>query len=121
MVSDISANMAAWRQCWSVTIGLVMVKFWRSSGCLKRGRVQHRRSTVQCNLSCIEQVTKVGHHELGEASSWTAPALVLMVEVRGSADRKESCCIVTIATWEKAYTVLTCFGHAEIKISKISK
>lgn len=63
---------------------------------------------MQCNLSCIEQVTSVGHHELGkqEASSWTAPTLVLMVEVRGSADRKESCCIVTVATWEIAYTVL---------------
>lgn len=62
---------------------------------------------MQCNLSCIKQVTNVGHHELGEASFWTAPTLVLIVEVRGSADRKESYCIVTVAAWEIAYNVLT--------------
>jgi len=30
------------------------------------------------------------------------PALAVIVEVRGNADRKERCCIVTVAIWEIA-------------------
>lgn len=103
MVSNISANMDAVSVCHHrPCYGQVLEKL----GLLEAGpgTVQEINRAVQPKLHRTGDQRWTSR--TGEASSWTAPTLVLMVEVRGSADRKESCCIVTVATWEIAYTVL---------------